>query len=56
MHKLCNLFGRLRIGEPTHEDAEILSNLHVSHYNLDFTSYLEKNKRTMWLYATNADC
>jgi hypothetical protein len=45
----------LRIGEPTREDAEILANLHVSHYDVDFTRYLESNKRTMWFYATNVD-
>ncbi len=53
--KFCNLLGRLRIGESTHEDAEILSTLNVSHYDVDFTSYLENNKRNMWLNATNAD-
>jgi hypothetical protein len=46
---------KLRIGEPTREDAEILANLHISHYDVDFTRYLESNKRTMSLYATNAD-
>jgi hypothetical protein len=52
--KFCNLLGRLRIGKPTAEDVENLSNLHITHYNNDFMSYLANRNRTIWLYATNA--
>ena len=50
-----DLLGRLRIGEPTREDAEKLSNLHLIYYDEDFKSYLENNNKTMWLFARNAD-
>jgi hypothetical protein len=46
-----DLLGRLRIGEPTHKDAEKLSNLHMIYYDEDFKSYLENNDKTMWLFA-----
>ncbi len=46
--------GRLRVGEPTNQDPETLFNLHISNYNEDLTNYLANNKKTMWLYATNA--
>jgi len=52
--KFRDLLGRLRVGEPTNQDAETLSNLHISNYTEDFTNYLANNKKTMWLYATNA--
>jgi hypothetical protein len=50
-----DLLGRLRIGEPIHKDAEKLSNLHLIYYDEGFKSYLENNKKTMWLFAKNAD-
>ena len=49
-----DLLGRLRTGEPTREDAEDLSNLHLSKYHEDFTDYLASNNKIMWLFATNA--
>ena len=49
-----DLLGRLRTGEPTREDAEDLSNLHLSKYDEDFTDYLASNNKIMWLFATNA--
>ena len=52
--KFRDLLGRLRVGEPTHQDAETLSNLHISNFDEDFTNYLANNNKTMWLYATNA--
>jgi hypothetical protein len=50
-----DLLGGLRIGEPTREDAEKLSNLHMIYYDEDFKSYLENYNKTMWLFAKNAD-
>jgi hypothetical protein len=52
-----DLLGRLRTGEPTQRDAEIISNLHVGLYESDiaFMDYLKNNKKTMWLYAQNAE-
>jgi hypothetical protein len=52
--KFCNILGRLQIIEPTHENLENLSNLHVAYYNEDFMDYLANNNRTIWLYPTNA--
>jgi hypothetical protein len=40
-----DLLGRLRIGEPTREDTEKLSNLHLIYYDEDFKSYLENNNK-----------
>lgn len=50
-----NLLERLRTGEPLREDAEILSNLHLIYYDEDFKRKLEKDEKTMWLFAKNAD-
>jgi hypothetical protein len=52
-----DLLGRLRTGEPTEQDAEIISNLHIGLYESDiaFMDYLKNNKKTMWLYAQNAE-
>ncbi len=52
-----DLLGRLGTGEPTQQDAEIISNLHIGLYESDiaFMVYLKNNKRTMWLYAQNAE-
>ena len=50
-----NLLERLRTGEPLREDAEILSKLHLIYYDEDFKSKLEKDEKTMWLFAKNAD-
>ncbi len=52
-----DLLGRLRTGEPTQQDAEIISNLHIGLYESDiaFMDYLKNNKKTMWLYAQNAE-
>ncbi len=52
-----DLLGRLRTGEPTQQDAEIISNLHIGLYESDiaFMDYLKNNKKTMWLYARNAE-
>ncbi len=49
-----DLLGKLRTGEPTHEDAENLSNLHLSKYDEVFMDYLATNNKIMWLFATNA--
>jgi hypothetical protein len=47
----------LRTGEPKERDAEIISNLHIGLYESDiaFMDYLKNNKKTMWLYARNAE-
>ncbi len=52
-----DLLGRLRTGEPTEQDAKIISNLHIGLYESDiaFMDYLKNNKKTMWLYAQNAE-
>jgi hypothetical protein len=52
-----DLLGRLCTGEPTQQDAEIISNLHISLYESDiaYMDYLKNNKKTMWLYARNAE-
>ncbi len=41
--KIRDRLGRLRIGEPTPEDAETLSNLHILYYDEDFTDFLANN-------------
>jgi hypothetical protein len=48
-----DLLGRLRTGEPTEQDAQIISNLYIGLYESDiaFIDYLKNNKKTMWLYA-----
>ncbi len=48
---------RLRTGEPTEQDAEIILNLHIGLYESDiaFMDYLKNDKKTMWLYAQNAE-
>jgi hypothetical protein len=53
-NEFCNLLGRLRIGEPIHDDAEKLSNLHLVYYDEGFKSYLENKDKTMWLFVKNA--
>jgi hypothetical protein len=55
--ELCDLLGRVHTGEPTEQDAEIISNLHIGLYESDiaFMNYLKNNKKTMWLYAQNAE-
>jgi hypothetical protein len=52
-----DLLGRLRTGEPTEQDAEIILTLHIGLYESDsiFMDYLKNNKKTMWLYALNAE-
>ncbi len=52
-----DLLGRLRTGEPTQRDAEIILNLHFGLYESDiaFMDYLKSNKKTMWLYARNVE-
>jgi len=52
-----DLLGRLRTGEPTERDADIISNLHIGQHesDIDFMDYLKNNKKTMWLYARNAE-
>jgi hypothetical protein len=54
-NQFCDILGRLRIGEPTHEDAEKLLNLHLICYDEDFKNYLKNKDKTMWLFAENAD-
>ncbi len=46
-----DLLGRLCTGEPTEQDADIISNLHISLHesNIAFMDYLKNNKKTMWL-------
>jgi hypothetical protein len=53
----CDLFVRLRTGEPTEQDADIILNLHIGLHELDiaFMDYLKNNKKSMWLYAQNAE-
>jgi hypothetical protein len=55
--EFCDLLGRLRTGEPTQRDAEIILNLHIGLYESDiaFMDYLKNNKKTVWVYARNAD-
>ncbi len=55
--EFSDLLGRLRTGEPTERDAEIISNLHIGLYESDIAlmDYLKNNKKTMWLYARNAE-
>jgi hypothetical protein len=45
--EFCDLLGRLRTGEPTQQDAEIISNLHIGLYESDiaFMDYLKTTKR-----------
>ncbi len=52
-----DLLGRLRKGEPTEQDADIISNLHIGLHESDiaFMDYLTNNNKTMWLYAQNAE-
>ncbi len=52
-----DLLGRFRTEEPTERDAEIIFNLHIGLYESDiaFMDYLKNNKKTMWLYAGNAE-
>ncbi len=52
-----DLLGWLHTGESTQKDAEIISNLHIGLYESDisFMDYLKNNKKTMWLYARNAE-
>jgi hypothetical protein len=55
--EFCDLLGRLCTGEPLQQDAEIILNLHIGLYESDiaFIDYLKNNKKTMWLYARNAE-
>jgi hypothetical protein len=50
-----DLLGRLRTGEPTEQDADIIFNLRIGLHesDIDFMDYLKK--KTMWLYAQNAE-
>jgi hypothetical protein len=52
-----DLLRRLRTGEPTERDADIISNLHIGQHESDiaFMDYLKNNKKTMWLYTLNAE-
>ncbi len=52
-----DLLGRLCTGEPTERDAEIILSLHIGLYESDiaFMIYLKNNKKTIWLYARNAE-
>jgi hypothetical protein len=52
-----DFLGRLRTGEPTQRDAKIILKLHIGLYESDiaFMDYLKNNKKTMWLYARNAE-
>jgi hypothetical protein len=53
-----DLLGRLCTGEPTEQAAKSISNLHIGLYESDiiaFMDYLKNNKKTMWLYAQNAE-
>ncbi len=40
-----NLLGRLQIGDPLKEDADILSNLHLIYYDEDFKSQEQIGKQ-----------
>ena len=53
----CDLLKRLCAGEPTEQDADIILNLHIGLHESDiaFMDYLKNNKKTMWLYARNAE-
>jgi hypothetical protein len=50
-----DLLGRLRTGEPTEQDAEIILNVHIGKSDIAFMDYLKNNKKTMWLYTQNAE-
>jgi hypothetical protein len=45
--EFCDLLGRLRTGEPTEQDADIISDLHIGLHESDiaFTDYLKNNKK-----------
>jgi hypothetical protein len=47
--EFSDLLGRLRTGEPTQRDAEIVLNLHIGQYKSDiaFMDYLKNNNNTM---------
>jgi hypothetical protein len=55
--EIRDLLGRLRTGEPTEQDADIILNLHIGLHESDvaFMDYLKNSKKTMWLYAQNAE-
>ncbi len=52
-----DLLGRLRTGESTEQDADIILNLHIGLHESDiaFMDYLKNNNKNMWLYAQNAE-
>ena len=45
------LMSRLRVGEPTEEDAERLMDLHLSNYPAKFVEELEQDPRCLWAFA-----
>ncbi len=51
--EFCDLLGRLRTGEPTEQDADIILNLRIGLHESDiaFMDYLKNKKKTMWLYT-----
>jgi hypothetical protein len=49
------LLSRLRVGEPTEEDADRLMNLHISHYSPDFITELENDPKCLWAFAKRHD-
>jgi hypothetical protein len=55
--EFCDPLGRLCTGEQTQGDAEIILNFHIGLYESDIAlmDYLKYNKKTMWLYAQNAE-
>jgi len=45
------LMSRLRVGEPTEEDAERLMDLHLCNYPAKFVEELEQDPRCLWAFA-----
>ncbi len=52
-----DLLARLRIGEPTTEGAQQITDLHLAYYKHDTTcmTNLKHDPKTMWPYAKNKD-
>jgi len=49
------LMSRLRVGEPTKEDAIRLMDLHLDNYSDDFIEELEQDPRCLWAFAKRDD-
>jgi len=49
------LMSRLRVGEPTQEDADRLMDLHLMRYPDEYVEKLENDPRCLWVYAKRKD-